>query len=118
MHESHGRVQGDRDTAVRLELPLELGKVSPWINPRRLKFFHPRDAQFTDSYVPTDPVHSADGADRCWCEIQRVIRRRHIGRQAEYCAQWRGFGTDRLSWVRRDLLLAHVPRLVTAYDRC
>jgi len=35
-----------KGAAVRLKLPPELGKVSSWINPRRLKFFHPRDAPF------------------------------------------------------------------------
>ena len=103
-----------KGAAVRLELPPELGKVSAWINPRRLKFFHPRDAQFTDSYAPLEPVRTADGTSK-W-EIQRVIGHRHIGRQAEYCVQWRGFGTDQLSWVRRDILLADVPRLVAAYN--
>ena len=108
------RVLEVKGAAVRLDLPPELGKVSPWINPRRLKFFHPRDAHFTDPYAPVDPVHAPDGAAR-W-EVQRILGRRHIGRQAEYCVQWRGFGTDRLSWVPRDLLVADVPRLVAAYD--
>ena len=55
------RVLEVQGAAVRLDLPPELGKVSPWINPRRLKFFHPRDAHFTDPYAPVDPVHAPDG---------------------------------------------------------
>jgi hypothetical protein len=36
-----------RVPSVRLDLPPELGKISPWVNVRRLKFFKQRDADFT-----------------------------------------------------------------------
>jgi hypothetical protein len=37
-----------RGPVVHLELPPELGKISPWVNVRRLKFFEQRDAEFSD----------------------------------------------------------------------
>ena len=42
------RVLEVRGPVVHLELPPELGKISPWVNVRRLKFFEQRDAEFSD----------------------------------------------------------------------
>ena len=39
------RVLEVRGPVVHLELPPELGKISPWVNVRRLKFFDQRDCR-------------------------------------------------------------------------
>ena len=45
-----------RGPSVCLDLPTELGKISPWVNVRRLKFFEQRDADFTDFQGPVTRV--------------------------------------------------------------
>ena len=59
-----------RGPVVHLELPPELGKISPWVNVRRLKFFEQRDAEFSDFEAPVTPVQGGDGALRY--EIHRT----------------------------------------------
>ncbi len=64
------RVLEVRGPVVHLELPPELGKISPWVNVRRLKLFEQRDAEFSDFEAPVTPVQGGDGALRY--EIHRM----------------------------------------------
>jgi hypothetical protein len=66
-----------RGPSVRLDLPPELGKISPWVNVRRLKFFEQRDVDFTDFQGPVTPVRCGDGLLRY--ELQRIWGHRPQG---------------------------------------
>jgi hypothetical protein len=76
-----------RGPSVRLDLPPELGKISPWVNVRRLKFFEQRDADFTDLEGPVSPARGGDGAMRY--EIHRIWGHRPQGKlpAKEYLVQ-------------------------------
>jgi hypothetical protein len=67
-----------RGPVVRRDLPPELGKISPWVNVRRLKFFEQCDDNFTDLEAPVSPVRGGDGALRC--EIHRIWGHRPQGK--------------------------------------
>jgi hypothetical protein len=58
-----------RCPSVSLDLQLEMGKISPWVNVRRLKFFEQCDADFTDLEGPVSPVRGGDGL--MWNEIHQ-----------------------------------------------
>jgi hypothetical protein len=105
-----------RGPSVRLNLPPELGKISPWVNVRRLKFFEQRDAEFTDLEAPVRPVRGGDGALRY--EIHRIWRHRPHGKlpAKEYLVQWKGYDTSQMTWVAQATLLADVPALLHVYE--
>jgi hypothetical protein len=105
-----------RGPSVRLDLPPELGKISPWVNVRRLKFFEQRDAEFTDLEEPVRPVRGGDGALRY--EIHRIWGHRPQGKlpAKEYLVQWKGYYTSQMTWVARAPLLADVPTLLHVYE--
>jgi hypothetical protein len=71
---------------VRLDLPPELGKISLWVNVRRLKFFY-LGAQATGQVAAP-----------------------------EYLVQLRGYDTLQMTWVARANLLSDVPTLLHAYE--
>jgi hypothetical protein len=101
---------------VRLNLPLELGKISPWGTVRRLKVFEQRDAKFSDFEAPVLATRGGDGALRY--EIQRIWGHRPQGKlpAAEYLVQWQGNNMFQMTWVSRAILLADVPTLLRAYE--
>ena len=102
--------------SVRLDLPVEFGKYSPWVNVRRLKFFEARDSAFIDDDAPVTPVQGPDGALRY--EIHRIWGHRPPARlpAQEYLVQWKGYDTAQMTWVKRATLLADVPDLLRAYE--
>ena len=104
-----------KGAVVRLDLPAELGKYSPWINVRRLKMFEQRDAEFSDDGAPV-PLVGADGVLRY--EIQRIWGHRPSGPVPgkEYLVQWRGYDTSQMTWVARATLTADVPGLLASYE--
>ena len=101
-----------RGPSVRLDLPPELDKISPWVNVRSLKFFEQRDADFTDLLGPVKPVHGGDGLLRY--EVQRIWGHRPPGQlpSKEYLVQWKGYDTSQMSWEARASLLADVKNSV------
>ena len=105
-----------RGASVRLDLPAEFGKYSPWVNVRRLKFFEARDSAFLDDDAPATPVMGHDGALRY--EIHRIWGHRPPDRlpAREYLVQWKGYDTAQMTWVKRATLLEDVPALLRAYE--
>jgi len=105
-----------RGPSVRLDLPPELGKISPWVNVRRLKFFEQRDADFTDSQGPVTPVRGGDG--RLRFEVQRIWGHRPQGQlpAKEYLVHWKGYDISQMTWEPRATLLADVPTVLLAYE--
>jgi hypothetical protein len=106
-----------RGPSVHLALPPELGKISPWVNVRRLKFFEQRDADFTDFQGPVTPVRGGDGLLRY--ELQRIWGHRPQGQlpAKEYLVQWKGYDTSQMTWEARASLLADVPTVLLAYEK-
>jgi hypothetical protein len=106
-----------RGPSVHLALPPELGKISPWVNVRRLKFFEQRDADFTDFQGPVTPVRGGDGLLRY--ELQRIWGHRPQGPlpAKEYLVQWKGYDTSQMTWEARASLLADVPTVLLAYEK-
>jgi hypothetical protein len=81
---------------VRLDLQLELGKISPWVNVRRLKFFEQQDAKFSDFETLVLPTGGGDGS--LHYEIQRIWGHRPQRKlpAAEYLVQWQGYDTSQM----------------------
>ena len=106
-----------RGPSVHLALPPELGKISPWVNVRRLKFFEQRDADFTDFQGPVTPVRGGDGLLRY--ELQRIWGHRPQGQlpAQEDLVQWTGYDTSQMTWETRASLLADVPTVLLAYEK-
>ena len=102
---------------VRLDVPPELGKITPWVHVRRLKFFEQRDADFRDDGARVQPVPAAGGALRY--EIQRIWGHRPPLQlpAKEYLVQWRGYDTSQMTWVARSTLVQDVPQLLAAYEK-
>ncbi len=102
---------------MRLDLPPELGKISPWVNVRRLKFFEQRDADFMDLLGPVKPVIGGDGLLRY--EVQRIWGHRPQGQlpAKEYLVQWKGYDTSQMSWEARTSLLADVLTVLWTYEK-
>jgi len=105
-----------RGPVVRLDLPSELGKISPWVHVRRLKFFEQRDADFSDFDAPAVPVGGGQGVLRY--EIHRVWGHRPPNAlpAKEYLVQWKGYDTSQMTWVQRATLAADVPGILAAYE--
>ena len=106
-----------RGPSVHLALPPELGKISPWVNVRRLKFFEQRDADFTDFQGPVTPVRGGNGLLRY--ELQRIWGHRPQGQlpAKEYLVQWKGYDTSQMSWEARASLLADVQTVLRASEK-
>jgi hypothetical protein len=105
-----------RGPVVRLDLPPELGKITPWVHVRRLKFFEQRDADFSDFDAPAVPVGGGQGVLRY--EIHRVWGHRPPNAlpAKEYLVQWKGYDTSQMTWVQRATLAADVPGILAAYE--
>ena len=105
-----------RGPVVRLDLPPELGKISPWVHVRRLKFFEQRDADFSDFDAPTVPMMGGQGVLRY--EIHRVWGHRPPNAlpAKEYLVQWKGYDTSQMTWVPRATLSVDVPGILAAYE--
>ena len=101
---------------VRLDLPPELGKISPWVNVRRLKFFEQRDADFSDFDAPAVPVVGGQGVLRY--EIHRIWGHRPPNAlpAKEYLVQWTGYDTSQMTWESRATLATDVPGILAAYE--
>ena len=101
---------------VRVDLPPELGKISPWVHVRRLKFFEQHDAYFSDYDAPAVPV--ADGRGALRYEIHRVWGHRSPTAlpAKEYLVQWKGYDTSQMTWVPRATLATDVPGILAAYE--
>ena len=102
--------------SVRLDLPAEFGKYSPWVNMRRLKFFEARNSAFLDDDAPVTPVMGNNCVLRH--QIHRIWGHRPPARlpAREYLVQWTGYDTAQMTWVKRATLLANVPDLLRAYE--
>ena len=84
------------------------------VNIRRLKFFEERDEAFGDSNVPPRPMVGVDGVEKF--EIRRISNSRtHKGRR-ELWVEWTGYDQSHNCWVLRDVLVADVPAMLTAYE--
>ena len=112
------RVLAARVPVVQLDLPATLGKMSPWVNVRRLKFFEERDA---DLAGPDDglvlPLISpvADDHDPRY-EVDKILWHRTFKGRREMLVRWAGYDESHNQWVRRSVLEEDVPALVLAYD--
>ena len=112
------RVLAARGPVVQLDLPATLGKMSPWVNVRRLKFFEERDA---DLAGPDDglvlPLISpvADDHDPRY-EVDTILWHRTFKGRREMLVRWAGYDESHNQWVRRSVLEEDVPALVLAYD--
>jgi hypothetical protein len=86
-----------RGPVVHLELPPELGKISPWVNVSHLKFFEQCDAEFSDFEEPVTPVQGGDGS-LCY-EIHHIWGHRPQGQlpAPEYLVQWKGYDTAQMT---------------------
>ena len=105
-----------RGPVERLDLPPELGKISPWVNVRRPKFFEQLDADFSDFDAPAVPVTGSQGVLRN--EIHRIWGHRPPNAlpAKEYLVQWKGFDTSQMTWVSRVTLSTDVPGILAAYE--
>jgi hypothetical protein len=112
------KVLAARGPVVQLDLPATLGKMSPWVNVRRLKFFEERDA---DLAGPDDglvlPLISpvADDHDPRY-EVDKILWHRTFKGRREMLVRWAGYDESHNQWVRRSVLEEDVPALVLAYD--
>ena len=73
-----------------------LGKISPWVNVHRLKFFEQQDAKFSDFEALVLPTGGGDGS--LHYEIQRIWGHRPQRKlpAAEYLVQWQGYDTSQM----------------------
>ena len=101
-------------TAVRLDLPESVGKMSDVANVRRLKFYEERDAEFGAQDPPVTPLIDPMGVERY--EIDRILGDRVLHGRPEYCVAWKGYDQSHDTWVHRDVLREDVPALLRAYD--
>jgi hypothetical protein len=112
------RVIQARGPVVQLDLPATLGKMSPWVNVRRLKFFEECDA---DLAGPDDglvlPLISpvVDDHDPRY-EVDKILWHRTFKGRREILVRWAGYDESHNQWVRRSVLEEDVPTLVLPYD--
>jgi hypothetical protein len=112
------RMLAVRGPVVHLDLPDTLGKMSPWVNVRRLKFFEERDVDLVGPDVSLvlpliSPV--ADDHDPRY-EIDKILCHRTFKGRCEMLVRWEGYDESHKQWVRRSVLEEDVPVLVLAYD--
>jgi hypothetical protein len=107
-----------RGPVVQLDLPVTLGKMSPWVNVRHLKFLEESDADLTG---PDDglvfPLISPvpDDHDPRY-EVYKILWHRTFKGRCEMLVRWAGYDESHNQWVRRSVLEEDVPALVLVYD--
>ncbi len=112
------RVLAARGPVVQLDLLATLGKMSPWVNVRRLKFFEERDADLagTDDGLVLPLISPvADNHDPRY-EVDKILWHRTLKGRCEMLVRWAGYDESHNQWVRRSVFEENVPTLVLAYD--
>jgi hypothetical protein len=112
------RVLAVRGPVVQLDLPATLGKMPPWVNVRRLKFFEERDADLAGpddgGVLPLISPVAGDHDPRY--EVEKILWHRRFKGRREMLVRWVGYDESHNHWVRRSVLDEDVPALFLAYD--
>jgi hypothetical protein len=111
------KVLAVRGPVVQLDLSATLGKMSPLVNVRRLKFFEERDADLAgpdDGLVLSLISPVADDHDPRY-EVDKILWYRTFKGRREMLVRWEGYDESHNQWVRRSVLEEDVPVLVLDY---
>jgi hypothetical protein len=112
------KVLASRGPVVQLHLPDTLGKMSPWVNVRRLNFFEESDADLAgpdDGLVLSLISPVADDHDPRY-EVDKILCHRTFKGRREMLVNWSGYDESHNQWVRRSVLEEDVPVLVLTYN--
>ena len=112
------RVLAARGPVVQFDLPVTLGKMSPWVNVRRLKFFEERDEDLAgpDDGLVVPLISPVTGSHDPRYEVDKIVWNRTLKGRREILVRWTGYDESHNQWVRRSVLEEDVPALVLAYD--
>ena len=112
------RVLVARGPVVQLALPATLGKMSPWVNVRRLKFFEESDEDFTgpDDGMVLPLISPVTGAHDPRYEVDKILWHRTFKGRCEMLVRWVGYDESHNQLVRRSVLEEDVTVLVLSYD--
>ena len=112
------RVLAARGPVVQLDLPATLGKMSSWVNVRRLKFFEERDADLAgpDDGLVEPLISPVAGSHDPRYEVDKILWHRTFKNRREMLVRWKGYDESHNQWVRRSVLEEDVPALILAYD--
>jgi hypothetical protein len=112
------RVLATRGPVVHLGLPGTLGKMSPWVNVRRLKFFEESDVDLTgpDDELVLPLISPVAGDHDPRYEVHKTLWYRTFKGRCEILVRWVGYDESHNQWIRRSVLEEDVPTLVLTYD--